>query len=65
MSTKEINEELKQLPDDVLQEIYDFVLFLKHRKTSIKDGVSTHLASESVLAKDWNTPQEDEAWKDL
>ena len=65
MSTKEINEELKQLPDEVLQEIYDFILFLKYRKISIKEGVDTHLASESVLAKDWNTPQEDEAWKDL
>ena len=65
MSTKEITEELKQLPDEVLQEIYDFVLFLKHRKTVENDRVKTHFASESALAKDWNTPLEDEAWKDL
>jgi DNA-binding phage protein len=24
-----------------------------------------HLASEMVLAKDWISPEEDEAWKDL
>ncbi|MCB0157185.1 MAG: type II toxin-antitoxin system prevent-host-death family antitoxin [Caldilineaceae bacterium] len=25
----------------------------------------TMLASEAVLARDWNTPEEDEAWADL
>ncbi len=25
----------------------------------------THLASESVLSKDWLTPEEDKAWQDL
>jgi hypothetical protein len=29
------------------------------------DRVLTHFASQSVLAKDWLTPEEDEAWKDL
>jgi len=31
----------------------------------ITEGLSRALLSESVLAKDWNTPEEDEAWKDL
>lgn len=26
---------------------------------------TTMIASESVLAKDWDTPEEDEAWADL
>ena len=30
-----------------------------------EDRILTHFASESVLAKDWLTPEEDEAWKDL
>jgi len=30
-----------------------------------KDRILTHFASQSVLAKDWLTPEEDEFWKDL
>nr|NQU91255.1 DUF2281 domain-containing protein [Bacteroidota bacterium] len=29
------------------------------------DKVLTHFASESVLAQDWELPEEGEAWKDL
>ncbi|MDR3329492.1 MAG: hypothetical protein LBS63_05240 [Prevotellaceae bacterium] len=34
-------------------------------RTPAPDAIETHLASEYALAKDWQTPQEDEAWKDL
>lgn len=30
-----------------------------------KDSVQTHLASEKILAKDWLSKKEDEAWQDL
>ena len=30
-----------------------------------KDNVQTGLAFESAWAKDWLTPEEEEAWKDL
>ena len=30
-----------------------------------EDRMLTHFASQSVLAKDWLTPEEDEIWKDL
>jgi hypothetical protein len=29
------------------------------------DKIFTHFASEKTLAKDWLSPQEDEAWKNL
>jgi len=29
------------------------------------DAIMTHFASEKALAKDWLSPVEDEAWKDL
>jgi hypothetical protein len=29
------------------------------------DTLSTMVASESVLAQEWDTPEEDEAWKEL
>ena len=38
----------------------------KETKTSFSiDKVFTHFASEKVLAKDWLSPEEDEAWKNL
>jgi hypothetical protein len=35
------------------------------RKQTFADITETHWASEYVLAKDWLTPVEDEAWKNL
>ena len=32
---------------------------------SIRSGRITALLSEKALAKDWNTKEEDDAWKDL
>jgi hypothetical protein len=29
------------------------------------DVITTHLASEQTLLKDWLTPEEDKAWNDL
>lgn len=33
--------------------------------SQFSEAMATAIASEHVLAKDWNTPEEDEAWKDL
>ncbi|MCO6449748.1 MAG: type II toxin-antitoxin system Phd/YefM family antitoxin [Caldilineales bacterium] len=35
------------------------------RKRAQAEVMATMLASESVLARDWNTAEEDEAWADL
>lgn len=29
------------------------------------DAIMTHFASEKALAKEWLSPEEDQAWKDL
>ncbi len=29
------------------------------------DRILTHLASEKILSRDWDSPEEDEAWKNL
>lgn len=58
-----IIEELKDIPDEFASEILDFIKFKKIQKKSEK--IHTHFASENSLAKDWLTPEEDEAWKDL
>jgi hypothetical protein len=67
MSTREIlSEEIKKTPENILKELYDFLLFLKYKKqTATEDEVKTHVASEKVLSREWDTPEEDEAWKNL
>jgi hypothetical protein len=64
MSTIElIQQELEGLPESLQREVYDFARFLKSRS----DGESFNglLASEAVLGRDWNTPEEDAAWANL
>jgi len=56
-------QELGQVPDAYLDEVRDFVNFLKQRIA--RDAYGTAVVSESALAKDWLRPEEDEAWKDL
>ncbi len=41
---------------------------LTHRRirpNPLSEAYQTMLASEAVLSRDWNTPEEDEAWADL
>ena len=64
MSTRElIDRELDDLPEALQREVYDFTRSLKRKA----DGESFNglLASESVLARDWDTPEEDSAWANL
>lgn len=64
MSKKEILfSEIEQVPEPFLDEILDFVSFL--RTKIIEEKVETAVASESSLKKDWLRPEEDEAWQNL
>ncbi len=54
---------MKNIPDDYLDEIYAYLNYLKFR--AAEDKIQTDLASQSSLAKDWQRPEEDEAWKNL
>jgi hypothetical protein len=64
MSTRElINMELEVLPEPLRLEVYDFVRFLRMKADS--ESFNGLLASESALARDWLTPEEDEAWANL
>lgn len=68
-----INESLRKLSPDKLVEVYDFIVFLSTREPSnvtlreagTSYALDTMLASENVLARDWDTPEEDAAWADL
>ena len=64
VSKKElIIREIDQVPDNLFEEILDFIYFLKAR--SQKEKLETAIASESSLKKDWLRVEEDKAWQDL
>lgn len=68
VSIQQIDDQLQELPPEKLAVVYDFVSYLvaRERAEQIEDSVwATMIASESVLARDWNTPDEDEAWGHL
>jgi hypothetical protein len=61
---QQLIEEIEQTPDEILSEVLDFLLFIKTKKLQ-REKLEITLMSESALAKDWLTAEEDEAWKDL
>jgi hypothetical protein len=64
MSKRElIISEIERVPEPFLDEVLDFVQFLKSK--TIKGKLATGIASESSLKKDWLRPEEDEAWQGL
>jgi hypothetical protein len=64
MSTRElIEQEVARLPESVQAEVLDFVRFLRSKKED--ETFNGLLVSESVLARDWNSPEEDAAWANL
>jgi hypothetical protein len=64
MSTLDlIEKEVTSLPESLQREVYDFARAL-HQKNG-GDSFNGLLLSETALAKDWDTPEEDAAWASL
>ena len=64
MSTQElIKTEVAGLPESLQREVYDFARFLRLKRED--ESFNGLLLSETVLAKEWNTPEEDAAWASL
>ena len=55
--------EIETLPAICLDDVVDFVAWIKHRK--ISQIPESMLLSEAALSKDWDTPEEDDAWNSL
>jgi len=55
--------EIESLPADYLEEIMDFIEYIKQKRLNIIP--ETMLMSEQALARDWNTAKEDAAWANL
>jgi hypothetical protein len=63
MDREQLIKAIEQMPEPLLEEVYDFVSYLKAKVA--RERMETALASESSLEKDWLLPEEDSAWRDL
>ena len=64
VSIADIEDRLRRLSPEELGSVYDFVTYLADRRQAA-DALATMLASEPVLRRDWDRPEEDAAWADL
>ncbi|MDR2648538.1 MAG: hypothetical protein LBB94_02315 [Clostridiales bacterium] len=63
MVKDQLIREIESLPKEFYADILYFVGYLKLKR--LKNTPETMLLSEKSLAKDWDTPEENEAWADL
>jgi hypothetical protein len=64
----EIDQRMRQLPPEKLAVVSDFVSYLLAREVSPaseNDARATMFATEAVLRRDWDRPEEDAAWAHL
>ena len=64
VSIAQIEEQLHQLPPEKLVVVFDFVSYLAERQIA-SESFHTMLATEPVLRRDWERPEEDAAWAHL
>jgi hypothetical protein len=59
---EEITEKTAVLPENLQQEVLDFVEFISRKQLVLLNETETALLSEQALAEIWNRPEEEEAW---
>jgi len=65
---EKVLHELEILPEPYQAEVLDFVEFLRSKveqRAEPSGARQTMLATEAVLRRDWDSPEEDAAWADL
>ena len=63
-ATKELLlKEIEDMPEVFIEEVLDYVQFLKMKLSKEKLGIL--ILSESSLKEDWLKAEEDEAWQGL
>ncbi len=63
MSSREaLHNEIDDVPEQMIDEVLDFVHFLKARNLR---GREAAILSEAILAQDWLRPEEEQAWSNL
>jgi len=61
---EQLLQEIQQTPDFLLNEVLDFLLFIKTKDLQ-QEQLEISVLSEASLAEDWLTQEEDEAWQHL
>jgi len=61
---EQLLQEIDQTPTPILKEVLDFLLFVRAKELQ-KEQLEVSLLSEPLLAEEWLTPEEDEAWQHL
>jgi hypothetical protein len=56
-------KEIQDAPEEAVHEALEFLRFLAARARARQ--YPTAVASETVLARDWTTPEEESAWESL
>lgn len=64
VSIEQIEERLRGLSPEKLIVVYDFVSFLAERGPR-SDVAEIMRAAEPLLSREWEQPEEDEAWRHL
>ena len=55
-----------KLPKNFVGKQVEVIAFtIDEANASVAEKVLTHIASETILAKDWLSPEEDSAWHNL
>ena len=65
---EKVFHELEVLPEPYQEQVLDFVGYLRAKvksRSELSEAFQTMLATEEVLRRDWDSPEEDEAWSDL
>ncbi|MCU0239829.1 MAG: hypothetical protein MUC29_10330 [Pyrinomonadaceae bacterium] len=67
ITVEEIDNKLKTLSEEKLTAVYYFVSYLSENNFDLSDisARDLFLSSESLIAKDWNTEEEDKTWASL
>jgi hypothetical protein len=66
--TKSLIEELELAPESVQREVLAFLRHVRARVASADGSEDLHALlplAESAWVSDWDTPEEDEAWRNL
>jgi len=61
--TQSLIDEIKSAPEPVQREVLDFLVFLKTRLAEGRENLLP--LAQTAWAADWNTLEEDAAWRDL
>jgi hypothetical protein len=64
--TQKLIHEIESAPEKLQMEVLDFLVFLKAKEiASGEDRENLLTLAQTAWGPDWDTPEEDAAWRDL